>query len=260
MTAAVEIEAAAQAIATAIRNGDQIPRLPEEIRPRDLDAAYRVQDRLAGFLGPVGGWKVGRSSADGLDTCAPLFQSRIFPSDVKCSPRTLLGTGVEIEFAFRIAADLPSRDRPYGLEEIKDAIDGFVPLVELVGGRFLERGSLGVPEQLADGYGAGVFVGEVLSDWRHIDFRALEAQLWIEGTKCQSAQDVHPAGYPLVLVVWLANHLAGRPTVGGLRRGQIVTTGGLAGVTPVHGGERVEARYRLGDGSLLAALRFNFDR
>ena len=260
MTVGFEIEAAAQAIAAAIRLGEQIPRLPEGMRPCDLDDAYRIQDQIAGLLGPVGGWKVGRNSADGLDTCAPLFQARIFPGGVTRNPRTLLGTGVEIEFAFRIAADLPFRDRPYGLEEVRDAIDGFVPLVELVGGRFLDRGSLEVQEQLADGYGAGVFVGEVLADWRHIDFRALEAQLWIDGTKCQSVTDVHPAGDPLVLVVWLANHLAMRHSIGGLRRGQIVTTGGLAGVAPVHGGERIETRYRLGDGTLLAALRFGFDR
>ena len=43
----------------------------------------------------------------------------------------------------------------------------------------------------------------------------------------------HPDGHPLRPLVWLANFLAGRPEVGGLKAGEIVTTGSYAGALEV---------------------------
>jgi 2-keto-4-pentenoate hydratase len=249
---------AAERIAAAHRNGQAIPRLDPLLRPADVAAAYLIQDDVAAVLGPIAGWKVGRNPTDGLDTCAPLFRSRIFSGGPAPTPASLLGTALEIEFAFRVGADLLPREESYTLAEVAEAIDAFVPLVELVGGRFLDRPNLSPPEQLADGYGAAVFVGTPVADWSGLDFAALRAELRIDGKPVQSACDAHPAGNPLLLVVWLANHLARRPAAGGLKRGQIVTTGGLAGVTAVTGGEQVEARYYARDGQILAEFGLVF--
>ncbi len=237
------LDKAAKAIVAAYAMGRSIERLEPELRPVALEDAYAVQDLVLSAKGPAAGWKVGCSPADGLVTCAPLFDFRVFAGGQVPSPRELLGTGVEIEFAFHIGADLPKREHAYDIDDIRVAVDGFCPLVELVGGRFTDRSQLSPMEQLADGFGAAVIVGERVPVWRQIDFRHLRAELWIDGFCHQVAQDCHPAGNPLRLVTWLANHLAVRPGSGGLRSGDLVTTGGLAGVTPVIGGERIEARY-----------------
>lgn len=252
------VEGAARAILAAYAAGRPIERLAAALRPGDLAEAYAIQDRVAAAAGPVAGWKVGRNPADGLDTCAPLLGSRVFAAGSIPAPAELLGTAVEIEFAFRLGADLPPRPRPYEIADIRAAIDGFVPLVELVGGRFRDRAALSPAEQLADGYGAAVILGDHVATWRELDFRSLRAELWIDGVRRQEAQDRHPAGDPLNLVVWLANHLAQRTAAGGLHRGQIVTTGGLAGVAAVAGGERVEARYVATDGREIARCAFAF--
>lgn len=254
----VAAERAARIILAAYAAGRQAERLEPALRPRDFAEAYAIQDRVVSERGPAGGWKVGRNPADGLDTCAPLLKFRIFAGGRVPAPSDLLGTGLEIEFAFRLAADLPARERPYDIDDIRAAIDGFLPLAELVGGRFEDRASLSPLEQLADGFGAAVIVGDRVPAWREIDFRTLRAELWIDGFRRQVAQDCHPAGDPLILVTWLANHLAGRSAAGGLRRGQIVTTGGLAGVTPVTGGEWVEARYVTADDREIARLDLEF--
>lgn len=249
---------AAGAIVAAYAAGRQIPRLDPALRPADLGAAYEIQDRVAAARGPIGGWKVGRNPVDEIDTCAPLLKFRILAGGGIPAPHTLMGTGLEIEFAFRVGTDLPRRAQPYAIEEVRAAVDGFVPLVELVGGRFAERESLSVAEQLADGFGAAVITGERVALWQELDFRGLRAELWIDGARAQVARGCHPAGDPLILVTWLANHLAARPAAGGLRRGQIVTTGGLAGVTSVVGGERVEARYVAADDREIARVDFEF--
>ncbi len=249
---------AARIILGAYAAGRRVPRLDPALRPQELGAAYAIQDRVILHGGPVGGWKVGRNPVDGLDTCAPLLKFRIFAGGCVPAPADLLGTGLEIEFAFRVGDDLPKREHPYEIDEIRAAIDGFLPLVELVGGRFEDRASLSPLEQLADGFGAAVIVGDRVSSWREIDFRTLRAELWIDGIRRQVARDCHPAGDPLELVTWLANHLAGRTATGGLRRGQVVTTGGLAGVTAVTGGERVEARYVTADEREIARIDLEF--
>ena len=257
MTAAAA-DRAAKAILAAYTAGRLFPRLDPALRPQDLEAAYAIQDRVALAKGPVAGWKVGRNPVDGVDTCAPLLKFRVFAGGAIPAPPDLLGTGLEIEFAFRMARDLPRREQPYDIADIRAAIDGFLPLVELVGGRFEDRSSLTPAEQLADGFGAAVVIGERVTLWQEIDFSSLRAELWIDGVRRQTAQNCHPAGDPLVLVTWLANHVGHRAAAGGLRRGQIVTTGGLAGVTPVIGGERVEARYVTADEREIARVDVAF--
>ena len=252
------IDGAARAIIAAYETGRPAPRLDPALRPITLDDAYAVQDRVLSAKGPAAGWKVGCNPADGVVTCAPLFASRIFAEGSVPAPQELLGTGIEIEFAFRMGAGLPKRECPYDVDDIRAAVDGFSPLIELVGGRFADRSQLSPMEQLADGYGAAVIVGARVPVWQEIDFRRLRAELWIDGDRLQVAQDCHPAGDPLTLVAWLANHLVNRAGHPGLRRGDLVTTGGLAGVTPVEGGERIAARYLIADDREIARVDAEF--
>ena len=94
-------EAAAQFLAAARRTGKPGARLPEDIRPRDLDSALVIQRRVVALLGQaVGGWKCSVPSEARALNVAPIFASTIF----RKSPCAIVTTGpiarIEPEVAF----------------------------------------------------------------------------------------------------------------------------------------------------------------
>ena len=228
-------EAAALLIA-AHRSGVPLDRLPESCRPATLDDAYAIQDEIMPALGPIGGWKVGMGSPDAEPSCAPVCGSVIHGSGAVLDPSRYHGLALEVEFAFRLRCDLPPRALPYGYDEIVAAVD-FLPLVEVIGSRYRDRTALSAAEQLADANGNGAFIlGTPVADWRELDFRRQRVELRIDSAVVQSARDTHPAGDPVRLVVWQANHAAAR--CGGLKAGDVVTTGSLQGATPIGAGSK----------------------
>lgn len=238
----IDVEAAARRLIEARQAGLPIDRLPPECRPATIDEAYAVQDRVSAGLGPIGGWKVGQSP-DGSITCAAIQAADIHPSNRPLPAAAFHDLAVEIEFAFRLGRDLPHRAEPYGYAETAAAVSGFLPLIEVIGSRYADYRTLPGPEQLADAGGNGAFVlGPESADWRALDFQQQTATLAIDGTIRQAPQPgTHPAGDPVLLVVWLANHLAARS--GGLKSGDVVTTGSLDGATPIAAGSAAEADF-----------------
>jgi 2-keto-4-pentenoate hydratase len=233
------------------QDGRLLDRLPEACRPGSVADAYAIQDLVIGALGPIGGWKVGMGSPDAEPSCAPVPASRILASGAAFDPARHPGFALEIEFAFRLRRDLPARSTQYGYDEIAASVD-FVPLIELIGGRFRDRGALSAFEQLADANGNDAFiVGTPVEAWRGTDFRARRVELAIDGRVVQSALGTHPAGDPLLLVVWQANHAATRSA--GLKRGDVVTTGSLQGATPIAAG-----RHAAGDWGPLGRVEVFF--
>ena len=228
---------AAALLLDATQGGRLLDRLPETCRPASAADAYAIQDLVIAAQGPIGGWKVGMGSPDAEPSCAPVPLTRLLASGVQLDPARHPGLAVEIEFAFRLRCDLPARSEPYRYDEIAASVD-FVPLIELVGGRFRDRSALTGFEQLADANGNDAFIlGAPVEGWRGTDFVKQRVELAIDGQVVQSALGTHPAGDPLRLVVWQAGHAAAR--AGGLKRGDIVTTGSLQGATPIAGGSRV---------------------
>jgi 2-keto-4-pentenoate hydratase len=221
---------AAHFLIEAHRTGRPIDRLAEPLRPRSIADAYAVQDEIMAAIGPIGGWKVGTSGPDAEPSSAPVPLSAIHRSGVTLEGAKFHGLALEIEFAFRVLRDLPRRDSAYLYDEVAAAIE-FVPLIEVIGSRFQDRTALSGPEHLADANSNGAFiVGAAVADWRSIDFRKLKVDLAIDGAIVQTALDAHPLGDPARLVHWQANQSTGR--TGGLKRGDIVTTGALKGMAP----------------------------
>jgi 2-keto-4-pentenoate hydratase len=62
----------------------------------------------------------------------------------------------------------------------------------------------------------------------------------VDGAVMLETRGGNPAGDLMRLVVWLANHVAGR--TGGLRAGDFVTTGSFIGMQPVGPSADVEIR------------------
>lgn len=233
-------EAACRLLA-ARAEGRPIDRLPESCRPTELAQAYAVHELLAAALGPIGGWKVGMAGPGAAPSCAPVFARDILPSGVLLEAARFHRLAVEVEFAFRVERALPDPAVPWDRDEIAAAIT-FLPVIEVVGGRFAEPDALSPAERLADQNANGALVlGAPVADWRAIDFLSLPVELEIDGVRVQRAVGGHPAGDPVPLVRWQAAHCAaqGRP----LGPGDVVTTGSLQGMSPAAAGSRAIGRW-----------------
>jgi 2-keto-4-pentenoate hydratase len=225
---------AAALLVDAHRSLRPLDRLPEALRPASVADAYEIQDEVSRALGPIGGWKVGMSSPTAEPNCAPVYREHILPAGAVLDPARYHGLALEIEFAFRLRRDLPPQPGGYEYDEIVEAVD-FLPLIEVLGSRYRDRTAVSAVEQLADANANGAFIpGSPIAHWRDLDFRTLTVELSIDGKVVQSACGTHPAGDPIRLVIWLADHAARR--CGGLKAGDIVTTGSLQGATPIGAG------------------------
>jgi 2-keto-4-pentenoate hydratase len=187
-------------------------------------------------LGPVGGWKVGIANSEAEPSCAPVYRDCILGSGAVLPSAQCQALSLEIEFAFLLRRDLPGRSGGYRPDEIAQAVD-FVPLIEVIGSRYRDPLGLAPAELLADANGNRTFIlGGPVARWRDLDFRTVRVELAIDDRVVQSACGTHPAGDPIRLVVWLADHVAAR--CGGLKSGEVVTTGSLQGATPIAAGSR----------------------
>jgi 2-keto-4-pentenoate hydratase len=236
------IERAARALVEARRTRDWPADLPADCRPATVEEAYAVQEAVARTLGRIGGWKVGAPTPTAEPRRAPLLAALVAPG-----PATLRGPefhliGIEAELAFRVGHDLPRRDAPYGRDEVLDALDTMHPAIEVVDSRFADRTAADPLSQLADNIGNGAFVyGPGLNAWRHLDLARQPVRLTIDGALVYEGKGGNTAGDPLRLVHWLANDLAARG--GGLRAGDVVTTGTTTGLRFVEPGAVVEAEF-----------------
>lgn len=203
--------------------------------PADYAAAMAVQAEVARALGAtVGGWKVA-VRPEGVAVAAP-----IFAADMRASGGSWtfggLTLGIELEVALMLKRDL----RP-GKITRADILDAATLLVgiEIVESRIADA-TPPYPAALADNMANGGYVtGPTVSVNRKLDLEALTAKVTIDGRAVIDGSVRHAAGDPLAWVVaW-----ASRPIdqLGGLRKGQIITTGALCGLIPVSGPARVEA-------------------
>ena len=222
--------------------------LPDALRPRTEEQAYLIQRAVMAELGGIGGWKVGSPGPDGPVTCAPL------PADgIQNSPAQVSGSDrlVEAEIAVRIGRDLPPREAPYGREEVLAAIASAHPAIEVLQSRYVDVDAVDPLSALTDSLSHfGLVLGASIPDWQTLDLAGEQVRLIVESVEVKSATG-NPAGDMVRLVLWLANE--GAHWAGGLRAGQVVTTGSWTGKDPVPpGGEARIAFSRAGE----AAVRF----
>lgn len=193
--------------------------------PLDHAAAMAVQAEVTGALGEsVGGWKVG-IGGDGIPFAAPLYSGALIASPA----RVPLGDYVliEMEIAFRLKRDLPPGD--YARDAILAACDQVVAGIEVLRGRFGEPPAVPFLAFLADnGANLAYVIGGAAGALRTLDLTALPCRLAIGGKVVHDGVG-HPHGDPIEPI---RRYLAkSNDRLGGLRAGQIVTTGSLN--TPV---------------------------
>ena len=227
---------------SAWRNPSQkLIAFPTLMAPADEAAAYAVQRRVSEGLGPIGGWKVGSPSPSGACNCAPLPASGIHASPGRIGGSSTALRGVEAEIAFRLGADLPPRDEPYGRAEVIAAISYCFPAIEVLESRFTDPDAQDKLALLADFSTHGAFVyGAPAADWQGIDFATETVRLLVDGQVVKTAT-ANPAGDMIRLIQWLAD--TGARWAGGLRAGQYVTCGSWTGKDFVGPSAQVQVRF-----------------
>jgi 2-keto-4-pentenoate hydratase len=222
----------------------------------DIDEAYRIQSQLAGRPGNiVRGWKVTALAPEqqrGFLTNRPVAAALLSPF-VHTAPATLSAAQfivplLECEVAFVLGADLPPRTKPYTRDEIEAAIEAVVPAVEIADSRCPAN----APDllKLADSMGNGAFLSAApVHDWRKLELENLPVTLTHDGSVTERGSSARILGNPLLAVIALAN--AQPLPAGGLKRGQIVTTGSC--ITPIP----PKPGAYLAEFGALGTLRFN---
>lgn len=242
-----DLDRAAAAFVAARVGARLVGALPADATPATLVDAYRVQAETARRLGGSRGWKVGALTAEAqakagvsAPTAARLIAAFVHDSPATLSMARLRVPKLEAELAFSLARDLPPRASPYGEDEVADAIAAMHPAIEVADTRLPPDPLL--PMNLADGMANGAFiVGPAYGSWRVMDRGAVAVSLKVNGALAATGQGAVVLGDPLRAVVIFANHPV--PGSQGLRRGDIVTTGSLTGMTPVAAGDAAVAEF-----------------
>ena len=234
------IDEAARLLLAARASGERLDTSTLDWSVDSAADAYAVQARVLVELGPAVAWKVGARSPDQEPFYAPL------PSDdVHTGPAALSDSssalGIEVEIGYRLAIDLPAREAAYDRNDVIVAVGAVLVVVERVDTRLLDREAAGPWWSLADFQLHGALVlGGAHGDWRGFDLGQPQVRLTFDEQAIVDRPGRNTAGDTLGLVVKLANLAANH--AGGLRAGQVVTTGSLMGIEPVPAGARVEAR------------------
>ena len=253
------IRTAAELLATAWRNREPIPGLPQQCQPQTRQQAYAIQDAMAELLGlEVAGWKigaftVGQMTAQELDgpmigrVLAPTVAST--PAELDAEPFNLCM--LECELAFVVNRELPPRETPYHIDELMDDIV-LCLAIELTGSRYTEGHNNDWFCNIADnGNSGGLVIGPEIPDWREFRLADISVDLHIDrGDGIPNLQGDWRVD-PLAVMVWTANCLSDRGI--SLAAGSIVSTGSLTEPQPFRQGSSAVAVYS-GLGELQVSL------
>jgi 2-keto-4-pentenoate hydratase len=237
---------AADLLLTARRTGTAIADLPADCRPRSLAEAYAVQDIVAPHLGTIVAWKTGAPTPTAEPAYAPIFEVIASPARFPAASQRLFG--IEAEVAFRFARDLPARGRPYDPDEVVAAVAAMHPVIELVDTRFADFQATDPLSKQADNQSnAALVTGAPIAEWRDLGLDLARVPVTVRFDGKVAIETVgNTGGDPLRLLTALVNHAAGR--TGGLRSGNVVTTGSLMGCIFAYAGATVVADFgRLGE-------------
>ena len=240
------VEAAADFLLAAHRQGRRFERLPAGIAPQSEEDAYRVQGAFVDALAlPIAGWKVALTSAamrrvvPGIDQpCAgAIFAERVHRSPAKLPRSALMRIGLECEAMVRLADDLPDTGRPWTRESVAGHVGAVAAAFELIDDRKADYNNMNAFELIADNaWNGGVAVGPEIADWQALDLAGARGSLEIDGKPVGEGRGGDAMGHPFEPLAWLANNAIarGRP----LRAGELVMTGSIVPTQFLEAGNR----------------------
>ena len=245
------VERIADYLDTLARTRGNLPPLPPEIEPRDLDEAYAaqeiLQERWAQTRGPVVGYKIAITTKVMQDLmrighpCAGAIFNRFFyESPVTIQRSDYVNVAVECEIAMRLGEDLPGRGRPHDRESVSAAVDSCHAGIEIIEDQNAEYKKVSARGLVANNaWNGGAVIGPAVRDWRKLDLAALGGAMTIEGVEQGHGTGADVLGHPLNALAWLANNRIerGRP----LRKGMVVLTGSIVSTKWPQAGQTVRS-------------------
>jgi 2-keto-4-pentenoate hydratase len=244
-----DILAAAETIAAARRARTPLQPLGPDAAPRTEPEGYRIQDALHGLLsadfGAMVGYKIGCTSAvmqQYLDIPHPcgggVYAKGVHQSGASLRAKDFVRVGVECEIAVRLARDLPPSQAPFTADAVGQAIEAYLPAIEIVDDRYADWQTLGAPTLVADDFfAAGCVLGKPVARSAAPDLLDVVGRAVINGVEVGRGSGADVLGHPHAALAWLANHLAADGK--GLRAGEIVLTGSLVKTVWVSAGDKV---------------------
>jgi 2-keto-4-pentenoate hydratase len=241
--------AAATAIAAARRARTPLKPLAANVAPQTEADGYRIQQALRGLLaaefGALAGYKIGCTSAvmqEYLDIPHPcggsVFARGVHDSGASLRAKDFVRVGVECEIAVRLASDLAPSAAPFTADTVAQAIEAYLPAIEIVDDRYADWQTIGAPTLVADDFfAAGCVLGEPVARPKAPDLLDVIGRAVINDVEVSSGTGADVLGHPHNALAWLANHLAADGN--GLRAGQIVLTGSLVKTVWLNAGDRV---------------------
>jgi 2-keto-4-pentenoate hydratase len=241
--------AAAEIIASARRNRTPLQPLAPDAAPQDEADGYRIQDAVHGLLaadfGKLVGYKIGCTSPvmqqylNIPHPCAGgVFASGVHASGVALNARDFVRVGVECEIAVKLARDLLPTEAPFTAEWVAEAIEAYLPAIEIVDDRYSDWQTIGAPTLVADDFFAAACVlGAAVPRSAAPDLLKVVGRALINGVEVGQGTGADVLGHPHHALAWLANHLAASGN--GLRAGEIVLTGSLVKTIWLDAGDEV---------------------
>ncbi|WP_328681943.1 fumarylacetoacetate hydrolase family protein [Streptomyces sp. NBC_00322] len=213
----------------------------------DLNAAYDVQSENVARATRAGhvllGRKIGITSPAvqrqlGVDQpdFGTLLQDMLITEDELPSHR-LLQPRIEAEIAFVLGRDLDAPD--IDEESVRKAVACMYAGLEIVDSRI--RGwDITITDTIADNASCGLFVlGSRTTRLKDVEPAGVAMTMTVNGAIVSRGTGADCLGDPLYALLWLARKAAelGQP----LRAGEIVLTGALGPMAPIHAGDVIEA-------------------
>jgi 2-keto-4-pentenoate hydratase len=243
------ILAAAKTIASARRTRAPLSPLDVDVAPHDEAEGYRIQAAVADLLlpdfGALVGYKIGCTSAvmqEYLDIPHPcggsVFARAVHESGASLRHRDFVRVGVECEIAVRLARDLAPSAAPFTADAVAQAVEAYLPAIEIVDDRHVDWQTLGSPTLVADDFfAAGCVLGKPVARSVAPDLLEVVGRAVVNGDEVGRGTGTDVLGHPHHALAWLANHLAAGGK--GLRAGQIVLTGSLVKTVWLGAGDEV---------------------
>jgi 2-keto-4-pentenoate hydratase len=198
-----------------------------------VQAAYDVQRQYVALLqrdaGAVVGYKIGLTSVRmqamcRIDEpiCGAVLAKRVHASDAVLRRSAYGRLGLEFEIAVRMGSDVPGAD--HTAQSVRRHVGAVCAGIEVVDDRNADYAHLDVRGLIADNaWNAGMVLSRWASPWP--DLPSVEGIVSVDSKVFDRGFGRDVLGDPLVVVAWLANHLAARGEQ--LKSGQVVMTGSL---------------------------------
>jgi 2-keto-4-pentenoate hydratase len=251
MTEPIKISEAANFIIDHWRNETRCAQIPSGFAPKSRDAAYHIQAEMEKQSAhPLYGWKIAATSTAGqkhIGVSGPLAGRYIAERVVTSGGAIPFGRNhmkvAEVEFAFRLANDLPPRVTPYSEDEVFESVASLHPAIEIPDSRYDRFETVGAFQLIADNACAHwLTVGDAMpDDWRSMDLAEFKPTGRVKDKSEITGSGSSVLGSPRNAMTWLVNELSAHGV--SAKAGQIVTTGTCVVPMVIAAGDHVEGDF-----------------